>query len=260
MPGSKLPDDNSLNWLLAGLSREEYQRLLPDLEPVTLGLGEVLCRPQEPVRYIYFPGNGCVVSLLALLEDGSTVEVGAVGSEGMVGICIFWGVQTMPYGARMQIPGSAIRMKADVLKQMLSEVRSLHGILLRYTHALVVQIVQTAACTQRHPLETRFTRWPLICHDRAGSDDFPLTQELISEMLGVRRSGVSVAASKFQERGLIRYNRGHMTILDRRGLEELSCECYWIVREELQNYLRTIAPAPRLRAALSTESFEPLSS
>jgi CRP-like cAMP-binding protein len=260
MPGSKSPDNQSLNWLLGGLSKEEYERLLPNFEAVTLNLGEVIYRPQEPIHYIYFPDNGCVVSLLSLMNDGSTVEVGTVGSEGLVGISIFWGVRTTPYGATVQIPGSAMRMNADVLKRMLSEVHSLHSILLRYTHALMVQIAQTSACNSRHNLEARLARWLLVCHDRARSNDFPLTQEFIAEMLGVRRAGITEAVGKFQKKGLIRSNRGHITILDRRGMEEATCECYRVVREELENYLTAIVPVPQLRAALSTDSFEDLSS
>jgi CRP-like cAMP-binding protein len=260
MPGSKSPHDQSLNWLLGGLSKEEYERLHPNLESVTLNPGKVIYRPQEPIRYIYFPDNGCVVSLLSQMNDGSTVEVGAVGSEGLVGISIFWGVETTPYGATVQIPGSARRMNADVLKRMLGEVHSLHSILLRYTHALMVQIAQTAACNIRHSLEARLARWLLVGHDRARSNDYPLTQEFIAEMLGVRRAGVTEAVGKLQKKGLIRSNRGHITILDRRGMEAASCECYSVVREELEVYLTTIAPALHRRATLSMDSFEELSS
>src|SRR4028118_2106464 len=172
MPGSTQPDDKSINWLLAGLPKEEYARLLPHLEAVALDTGQVLYRPQEPIRYLYFPNNGCVVSLTTAMADGSTIEVGAVGSEGLVGLSVFWGVQTSPYGAVVQIPGSALRLNADVLKRMLSELGSLHSILLRYTHAVVVQIGQTAACNCRHSVEQRFARWLLVCRDRARSDDF----------------------------------------------------------------------------------------
>jgi|SRR5919205_1918411 CRP-like cAMP-binding protein len=258
MPGSTPPDDKSLNWLLAGLSREEYERLLPDLEPVALSLGEVLYRPQEPVSHIYFPDNGCVVSLLASMADGAITEVGAVGSEGMVGVCVFWGVRTTPYGARVQIPGGAMRMRADALRGVLGEVRPLHGILLRYTHALMVQVAQTAACNRFHTLEQRLARWLLVCHDRARSDGFPLTQEFIAEILGVRRPGVTETAAGLRARKLIAYSRGHITVTDRRGLEELSCECYRVVREELQQYLTAVVPAPHLRAALSAQRFEEL--
>jgi CRP-like cAMP-binding protein len=260
MSGSQSPPDPSLNWLLGGLSKEEFERLLPNLEAVTLNLGEVIYSPQEPIHYIYFPGNGCVISLTSLMNDGSTVEVGAVGREGLVGISVFWGVRTTPYGARVQIPGSAQRMNADVLKRMLGEVHLLHSILLRYTHALMVQIAQTSACNSRHSLEARLARWLLVCHDRARSNDFPLTHEFIAEMLGVRRAGITESIGKFQKQGLIRSNRRHITILNRQGMEEVSCECYRVVREELENYLTTIVPSPHLRAALSTDSFEDLSS
>lgn len=260
MSGSKQPTNHSLNWLLGGLSKEEYGRILVNLERVTLSLGEVLYHPQEPTQYIYFPDNGCVVSMLAMMEDGSTVEVGVVGSEGMVGIWVFWGVQATPYCARVQMPGTALRINADVLKRVLSDVHSLHGILLRYTHALMVQIAQNSACNRRHSLEARLARWLLVCHDRARNDDFPITHEFISEMLGVRRPGISIAAGEFQKRGLIRHYRGHITILNRAGLERVSCECYRVVREELQNYLTTIVPHPQLQAALSMKSFETLAS
>jgi CRP-like cAMP-binding protein len=194
------------------------------------------------------------------MEDGATVEVGAVGSEGLVGLSIFWGVQTSPYGAVVQIPGSAMRLNADVLKRMLSELGSLHSILLRYTHAMVVQIAQTSACNCRHSTEERFARWLLVCHDRARSDDFPLTHEFIAEMLGVRRASITESALGFQKQGWIRYKRGHITILDRHGLEEAACECYGVVRQELERYLTTIVPQLYQQAALSIKSFENLSS
>jgi CRP-like cAMP-binding protein len=260
MPGSTQPDNKSLNWLLAGLPREEYERLLPNMEAVTLRTGQVLCQPQEPISYLYFPDNGCVVSLTTMMLDGSTVEVGAVGNEGLVGLSIYWGVLKSPYGAVVQIPGSAMRLNADVLRRMLNQLGSLHSILLRYTHAMVVQIAQTAACNCKHSLEQRFARWLMVCHDRARSDDFPLTHEFIAEMLGVRRAGVTEAASSFQNRGLIRYRRGHITVMDRRGLEQACCECYGVVRQELQCYLTTIVPHLHRQAALSIESFEHLSS
>jgi CRP-like cAMP-binding protein len=259
MPGSTQPDNNSLNWLLTGLPKEEYARLLPNLEAVTLNVGQVLNQPHEPIQYLYFPDNGCVVSLATAMEDGSTVEVGAVGSEGMLGLSVFWGVQTSPYGAIVQIPGSALRLNADVLKRMLSELGSLHSILLRYTHAVVVQIAQTAACNCRHSVEERFARWLLVCHDRARSDDFPLTHEFIAEMLGVRRASITESAVGFQKKGWIRYKRGHITILDRFGLEKAACECYRVVRQELERYLTTIVPQLHQQAALSIKSFENLS-
>jgi CRP-like cAMP-binding protein len=230
------------------------------MERITLEIGRVLYESQEPIRYLYFPDNGCVISLTTTMEDGSTVEVGAVGSEGLVGLSVFWGVQASPYGAVVQIPGSAMRLNADVLRRMLNQLGSLHSILLRYTHAMVVQISQTSACNCKHSLEQRFARWLLVCRDRARSDDFPLTHEFIAEMLGVRRAGVTEAALSFQNRGLIRYKRGHITVLNRRGLEEACCECYGVVRHELESYLTTIAPHLHQQAALSFESFKHLSS
>lgn len=254
MPGSILPASENLNWLLAGLSRTEYERFLPNLDAVSLRVGQVLYRPQEPVRYLYFPGNGCVVSLTTLMEDGSTFEVGSVGSEGLVGLSVFWGVRKTPYGAVVQIPGNAMRLDADVLNRMVSELGSLHSILLRYTHAMVVQIGQTAACNCKHTVEERFARWLLVCHDRAGSDDFPLTHEFIAEMLGVRRAGITESSVRFQHQQLIHNRRGHITILDRLGLENASCECYSVVREELQSYLTTIVPPPQRTASIATFS------
>lgn len=259
MLGSTQPDNKSRNWLFEGLPKEEYQRLLPNLEAVTLRAGQVLYQPQELIHHLYFPDNGCVISLTTTMEDGSTVEVGAVGNEGLVGLSVFWGVQTTPYGAVVQIPGTAMRLNADVLKRMLSELGSLHSILLRYTHAMVVQIAQTAACNCKHSVEERFARWLLVCHDRARSDDFPLTHEFIAEMLGVRRPGITESAVGFQREGLIRYKRGHITILNRHGLEKACCECYAVVRKELQRYLTMIVPHSHQRAALSIETFDSLS-
>lgn len=183
--------------------------------------------------------------MLAMMEDGSTVEVGAVGNEGLVGISVFWGVRSTPYGAKVQIPGNALRVKAEVLGRMLREVNTLHRILLRYTHALMVQIAQTAACNGRHSLEARLARWLLVCHDRARSNDFPLTHEFIAEMLGVRRAGVTEVIGQFQKKGLIISNRGHISVLDRRGMEGETCECYRVVRQELENYLTTMSVSVR---------------
>jgi CRP-like cAMP-binding protein len=259
MPGSTQPDNKFHNWLLAGLPAEEYARLLPYLEKIALDTGEVLYQPQEPIQYLYFPDNGCVVSLTTALQDGSTVEVGAVGSEGVVGLSLFWGVQASPYGAVVQITGGALRLNADVLSLMLGQLGSLHSILLRYTHAIVVQIAQTAACNCKHSIEERFARWLLVCRDRVSSDDFPITHELIAEMLGVRRAGITETAVAFQKKGWIRYKRGDLTMLDRAGLEQASCECYRVVRRELENYLTTIVPGLQRTAALSIKNFEDLS-
>ena len=222
------------NRLLAALPRQEYERLLPNLETVSLDFKQVIYAPSEPIEHVYFPNNGVVVSLLSIMKGSTAAEVGLVGNEGMAGLPVFLGVDTTPSQAIVQVPGDSIRMKADVFKALVNRSDTLHGLLMRYTHALMIEISQSVGCKSHHSIEQRCCRWLLMNHDRAGSDQFPITQEFLSHMLGVRRAGITEVAGMLQKAGLIRYSRGQMTILDRLGLEDACCECYRTVKAEFE--------------------------
>jgi CRP-like cAMP-binding protein len=226
------------NQLLSALPTEEYERLLPNLKLVSLTLKQIIYAPDEPIDYVYFPNCG-IISLVNVTKDGRTVEATMVGNEGMAGIPVFLGVDRMPILAISQVVGDAVRMKADIFKREVTPGTSLYNLLLRYTQALLNQISQSVACNCLHPVEGRLCRWLLMTHDRVRSDQFMLTQELISQMLGVRRASVSQVAATLQKAGLIHYTRGKITILDREGLEATSCECYRVVKEEFDRLLGT---------------------
>ncbi len=219
------------NLILAALPSLEFKRLSEHLESVDLKLGDVLQMPEDQIEYVYFPTDG-VISLLAILEDGETVEAGIVGREGMVGIPIVLGVDTTTNQALVQGSGEALRMKATSLKAYLRNDGVLQPLLLRYVHAIFAQVSQTAACNRVHTLNERLARWLLLTHDLLGRDKFDLTHELLARMLGTRRAGVSVAASSLREAGLIDYSRGQVVMLNRKGLEDASCECYGVVKVE----------------------------
>lgn len=224
------------NRLLAALSESEYQRLVPHLNFIPLSLGQVLFEPEEPITQVYFPNNS-LVSLVVTTENGSTVEVGIVGNEGMVGIPVILGTNTTTTSGIVQMAGSAMQMNADILNTEFERGGTLQKLLLRYVQALHTQVSQTAVCNRLHTLEARLARWLLTVSDRVQSDELPLTQEYISHMLGVRRSGVTVAAGFFSKQGIISYSRGHITILNREALEATSCECYRVIKDELARLL-----------------------
>lgn len=230
---------NPVNRLLAALPPEEYQRLSPYLESVPLDLGQVLYRPGEPIEYVYFPHHS-VVSLVMVLEDGSTAEVGLVSGNGMVGVPVVLGSHVSLNLAIVQIADGATRMPADRLRTELQQRGSFQSLLLRYVQALLTQVSQTAACNRLHRLEARLARWLLLVQDAVKAEELQLTQEFIAQMLGVRRTGVTEAAGALQQAGLIHYNRGKITILDRKGLEALSCECYRVIEDEYDRLLRQI--------------------
>ena len=198
--------------------------------------GEVLYDPEEPVTHVYFPNEG-TVSVVSVFEDGAGVEVSMVGNEGMFGINVVLGSISAPLKAVVQLEGSALRMRADVLRREFDACGQLHDVLLRYTQAFVIQIAQNAACNSAHPLEGRLAKWLLTCQDRAHSTELGLTHEFISEMMGVRRAGVTEAAGRLQDSGIIRYRRGRIHILDRRGLEDVACVCHAIVKKEFDHLL-----------------------
>lgn len=224
------------NHLLAGLPEEDYQRLLPQLEPVVLELGQVVYQNAQQLEYLYFP-TSAMVSLLYTMADGMTAEVGITGNEGVVGIALFLGGDTAPNQAIVQIAGAALRLAAKTVQMEFKRGEAFQQVLLRYTQALITQISQTAICNRLHPVEQRFCRWLLLSHDRVKSDKLEMTQELIATMLGGRRESVTVVAGRLQDKSLIHYARGHITILDRKGLEATVCECYEVVKTEYQRLL-----------------------
>jgi CRP-like cAMP-binding protein len=224
------------NKILAALPAKEYARLAPHLTAVSLPLGEILYKTEDAIEYVYFPNSG-VVSLVAHMQEGASVEVGLVGHEGMVGMPLVLGDDISPNEAIVQIADGAMKMKASVLVAELARGGQLQVLLLRYTLAAIRQISQTAACNRSHHVGERLARWLLTCHDRVNGDELKLTQEFIAEMLGTRRSGVSEAAMLLQAAGFIRYSRGHITVLDREGLEEFACECYATVKVEFDRLL-----------------------
>jgi CRP-like cAMP-binding protein len=225
----------SQNRLLASLPFEEYERLSPHLESVSHSLGETLFRPDDDLQYVHFPVTS-VVSLLTDLEDGTGMEVGLVGHEGMVGISsILGGSETKV--ATVQASGTSLRLRVDRLQEEFGRGGMMQTALLRYTHALMTQISQSVVCNSRHHIEGRLARWLLMLHDRVETDEFELTQEFMAGMLGVRRASVSEIAYKLQETGLVQYRRGQFTILDRKGLEEFTCECYAVIKEKFDDFL-----------------------
>lgn len=213
-----------INRLLASLPTEDLDSLLPNLQPVTLRLSEVLYEPDELIRYVYFPTSG-LISLLLILEDGNVCEIGRVGNEGLVGLPIFLRERRSHKRAFVQISGEALRIQAEVFRQSCQQ-GPLCSLLLRYTQALMNHGSQLTACNNRHSIQQRLCRWLLMTQDRTQSDQFELTQEFLSQMLGTHRESITVVASALQKSGVIRYSRGKLTILDRQGLEAASCECY----------------------------------
>jgi CRP-like cAMP-binding protein len=226
------------NKILAALPKQEYDRLLKHLTPVSLPIGDILYRTEERITDVYFVNTG-IVSLVANMQDGRSVEVGLVGNDGMVGLSVVLGDDISPNQAIVQIADGAMRMGVPALRKELKAGGALLGLLLRNTLAMLKQVSQTAACNGSHIVAERLARWLLMCHDRVPGDEIKLTQEFISQMLGTRRSGVSEAAIGLQSRELIGYSRGVIRIIDRQGLEEFACECYGIVKAESERLLHT---------------------
>lgn len=218
------------NRLLAALPRQTYQRIKTDLEPVTLSFGDQLHEPGHAIRHIYFPSD-CLVSLITFVGPGKGAEVGLVGSEGMIGIPIALGINVSPVLAVVQGKGTAMRMKTALFRRHLGDNGALQRALFGFTHLLMNQIAQTAACNSFHTVNQRLARWLLMTSDRVKSNDFELTQEFLAKMLGVRRVGVTTAASALQKRKVIGYSRGNISILDRPGLEASACSCYAVVKK-----------------------------
>ena len=231
MPKAPALDALPANRLLASLPAKEYQRLLLELEPVSLAFAQIIYAPGDTIRHVYFP-NDSIVSLLAAEDHHASLEVGMIGNEGMTGISVFMGVSKSRTLALVQGAGAAVRMKAATLRQESAHVGSFHRLLHRYTHSLLTQMSLSSACNRFHTLNSRLARWLLMTHDRIGTDEFRLTQEFMSNMLGVRREGVNKVAGELQRDKLISYSRGHMAILNRPALEKVSCTCYRIIKED----------------------------
>ncbi|HEY9405524.1 MAG TPA: Crp/Fnr family transcriptional regulator [Pyrinomonadaceae bacterium] len=226
----------SENRILAGLPSAQYEQLRRDLEVVRLAQGKILYNAGDTVRYAYFPKGG-MLSLLSTTQDGRTIEVGSIGSEGFVGIPVILRVNKAPYQVMVQLPSQAMRIRGDLLREAFNRGGKLQDLLLRYTHTLLSQVTQSATCNRFHTVEERLCRWLLVTHDCAQLDVLALTQEFISHMLGVPRTSVTMIASTLQKSGCIRYKRGRIIILDRRMLEASACECYRLVREEMVTFL-----------------------
>ena len=224
------------NHLLAVLPRFESEHLLPHLEQVQLPLGKALYESGDRLNHVYFPTTA-IVSLLYVMENGASAEIAVVGNEGIVGIALFMGGETMPNRAVVQSAGDGYRLRGQLLQQEFNRAGALQHLLLRYTLALLTQMAQTAVCNRHHTVDQQLCRWLLLSLDRLPANELSMTQELIANMLGVRREGVTEAAGKLQTAGLIRYSRGRITVLDRPGLEKRVCECYEVVRQEFHRLL-----------------------
>jgi CRP-like cAMP-binding protein len=227
------------NHILAAFPTAEYERLAPHLELVPMPLGQVLCESGAQLHHVYFPTTA-IISMLYVLEDGASAEIAVVGNEGILGISIFMGGETTPSRAVVRSAGFGYRLKADLLRDEFNRAGPVLRLLLRYTQALITQMTQTAVCNRHHSVEQQLCRALLLTLDRLSSSSVTMTQELIANMLGVRREGVTEAAGNLQRAGLISYRRGHIEVLDRPGLEKAVCECYAVVKVEFDRLLSDI--------------------
>jgi CRP-like cAMP-binding protein len=227
------------NHLLAALPAAEFERLAPHLELASMPLGMILYEPGSQMQHAYFPTTS-IVSLHYVMESGASAETAGVGNEGLVGISLFMGGDTTPSSAVVQTAGHAYRLESRLLKQEFGRGGAIRGLLLRYTQALLTQMFQTAACNRHHSVEQQLCRWLLLTLDRIPDRELVMTQELVASMLGVRREGITQAAGRLQEAGYIRYRRGHISILERSGLEHLACECYSVVKTEIGRLLSDV--------------------
>jgi CRP-like cAMP-binding protein len=243
--------DPNQNHLLAALPTAEFERLAAHLEPVPLPLGEVLYEPGEQLGHAYFPTTA-IVSLHYVMESGASAETAGVGNEGVVGISLFMGGNTTPSSAVVQTAGHAYRLERRLIKQEFDRGGPTQHLLLRYTQALITQVTQTAVCNRHHSVEQQLCRWLLLTLDRVSSRELVMTQELVASMLGVRREGITDAAGKLRDAGFISYRRGHISVLGRSGLEARACECYAVVKTEIDRLLSDVRhrqPVPARVAA-----------
>jgi CRP-like cAMP-binding protein len=227
------------NHLLAALPTAEFERLAPHLELVPMLLGETLYEPGGQLQHVYFPTTA-IVSLLYVLESGSSAEIAGVGNEGVLGISLFMGGNTTPSSAVVQTAGHGYRLQGKLLKDEFNRRGLMQGLLLRYTQALLTQMCQTAACNRHHAVEQQLCRWLLLTLDRLPSNELVMTQELVASALGVRRESITEAAGRLQRAGFVRYRRGHISVLQRSGLEAGACECYAVVKKELHRLLSDV--------------------
>jgi CRP-like cAMP-binding protein len=234
-----LPHSPNQNHLLAAMSPAEFERVAPCLELVEMPLGEMLYEPGGQLKHAYFPTTS-IVSLHYVTESGASAETAGVGNEGVVGIALFTGGNTTPSSAVVQTAGHAYRLEARLLKQEFNRAGLMQSLLLRYTQALITQMMQTAACNRHHSVEQQLCRWLLLTLDRVPSRELVMTQELVASMLGVRRESITEAAVKLQHAGFIQYRRGHISVLDRSGLEASTCECYAVVKKEMDRLLSDV--------------------
>lgn len=235
-PNMHIQPSPQQNHLLEALPEADYVRIQPMLEHITMPLGQTLYESGEQLQHVYFPTTS-IVSLLYVLESGASAEIAVVGNEGILGISLFMGGETTPSQAVVQSAGYAYRMRGSLLKQEFNRGGPMMHLLLRYTQALITQMTQTAVCNRHHSIEQQLCRWLLLSLDRLSADDLNMTQELIANMLGVRREGVTEAAGRLQRAGLIEYSRGHIRVLDRPKLEKQVCECYQVVKKEFDRLL-----------------------
>ena len=238
------PSSPLQNHLLAAMPKEVQERLLPYLTRVPLLLGEVLYESGDTLRHVYFPTD-CIVSLLYVMENGASAEISVVGNEGLIGVALFMGGESTPSRAVVQSAGTAYRLPGQRIKDEFGRHGEMLLLMLRYTQSLLTQMAQTAVCNRHHSIDQQLCRWLLLSLDRLDTNRLVMTQELIANMLGVRREGVTEAAGKLQKQGVIEYQRGQITVLDRPKLERLSCECYAVVKRETDRLLPQISP--RLR-------------
>lgn len=246
MPPVHSPNQNHL---LAALPAVDFERLVAHLELVPLPLGEILYEPDARMRHVYFPTTS-IVSLHYVMESGASAETAGVGNEGIVGVSLFMGGDSTPSSAVVQTAGHAYRLESRLLKDEFSRGGPLQSLLLRYTQALITQMTQTAACNRHHSIEQQLCRWLLLTLDRVSSRELTMTQELVASMLGVRRGGITEAAGNLQRAGVIKLRRGHISVVDRPGLETRACECYAVVKKELSRLLCDV----QYRQSISTES------
>ena len=248
MPATHSPFQNHL---LAALQRDDFERLSPHLDLTEMPLGEALYESGGQQRHVYFPTTS-IVSLLYVMEDGASTEIAVVGNEGILGIALFMGGETTPSRGVVLSAGYGYRLKARLLKEEFSRAGPLFHLLLRYTQALITQMTQTAVCNRHHSVEQQLCRWLLLTLDRVPTGELVMTQELVASMLGVRREGITEAAGKLQQAGLIRYRRGHISVLARAGLEARTCECYAVVKTEIHRLLSDVRPRQAVAEALHT--------
>ena len=242
------PASPNQNHLLAALLPAEFERLSPHLGLVPMRLGEILYEPGGQMQHAFFPTTS-IVSLHYVMESGASAETAGVGNEGVVGVSLFMGGDSTPSSAVVQTAGQAYRLPGRILKQEFNRAGSMQHLMLRYTQALITQMIQTAACNRHHSVEQQLCRWLLLTLDRLPSQELIMTQELVATMLGVRREGITQAAGRLQHDGLIRYRRGHIAVADRSGLEIRACECYAVVKKELGRLLSDVRRPPGLSVA-----------